>query len=50
MDAQKNTTMNVYSQVFAVREQHNAEGKSRLDQHIALQNRGGEMSNCVGLC
>jgi hypothetical protein len=25
------------AQVFAVREQLNAEGKSRLDQHLALQ-------------
>ena len=37
MDAQKNATTNAYAQVFALRDQLNAEGKSRLDLHLTLQ-------------
>jgi hypothetical protein len=35
MDAQKNAIMNAYAQVFAIREQLNAEGKS-VGPHLTL--------------
>jgi hypothetical protein len=36
MDAQKNAIMNAYAQVFAIREQLIAEGKS-VGPHLTLQ-------------